>query len=307
MTSEAPPRARGGGILPAAVGVLLLAAAAQVHATWRERDPGAASAANARYARVVPGAIAASKPGDAAAPRESKASERPAPAPMTASGPARGQAGYVHYFLVRKPDGTSEMQVGLELEDRTIAWSFPGVGVAVSPFIESGAVEAKGGKYEVQHLFGIRPFPDDAAMAQLAHDMPARIAPWIDAGVQHCDIDPPRRGVCVSCLGFVLRVLFPGNFPAQAALPAELQQARAGERYTTEDLLLYLTGLHRVETREARLGLISELSVPESLREELIRLVETDAAVPAAVPSATRSRRGGKNKALRPPVNRPRS
>jgi len=336
MTHRASWRSARRRALRAAVGVMLLGAAAQTlagwtqqegaanhapwsqqegaanHAPWKPRDAAAAGRtlsvvrANANYARFVPGAVAASKPGETGAPIESKAAAGAA-SPMTASGAAPGQAGYVHYFLIRKSDGTSEMQVGLELADQTIAWSFPGLGVVVSPFIESGTLSAKGKTYEVQHLFGIRAFPDDAAQAQLARDMPARIAPWIDDGVQHCDLDPPRRTMCVSCLGFVLRVLFPGDFPVRPALPAELMRTRAGERYTTEDLLLYLSGLHRVATREARLDRINELMVPTSLREELIRVVTADAAAQQAETSAVRNRRGGKAKAPRSPALRPRS
>lgn len=196
--------------------------------------------------------------------------------PVTATTAAPGQAGYVHYFLIRKPDGAAEMQVGVELADQSIAWAFPGMGVSVSPFIEAGAVAGSDGLYEVTHLFGIRPFPDDEAMTRLAAALPVRVMPWIDDSVPHCDLDPPHREACVSCLGFVLRMLFPGPFPGYPSLPADFKQARAGERYTTEDLLIYLAGLHRLATRESRTVRIHALDIPENMRDELLRVVSSD-------------------------------
>jgi hypothetical protein len=243
---------------------------------------------HALYGRIVPGAVPATKTHEESRPAYRKAAPPQAPVvrpPMTVSGAGPGQAGYLHYFLLGKPDGGAEMQVGIELADRTIAWSFPDLGVAVSPFIESGTVEVRGRVHQVTHLFGIRPFPDDAAMAELVRELPARVIPWIDHGVHHCDADPPPRGVCVSCLGFVLRILFPGHFPLQADLPDEMKQARAGHAYTTEDLLLYLTGLHRLATREARLERIGELALPAPMREELVRVVTAEAVVETPAPA----------------------
>ncbi len=228
--------------------------------------------------------------------------------PTTTSGAAPGQAGYVHYFLVRKPDGVSEMQIGIELADQSIAWAFADGAVEIAPFIESGTRQVHGRSYRVEHLFGIRPFADDVAMAKLARDLPTRVMPWIEDGVQHCDVGPPPRAMCVSCLGFVLRVLFPAEFPLPPALPADFRQARLGERYTTEDLLLYLSGLHVVPTREAKLERIGELAMPASMREELVRLVTAEPAVDEARPSALKPRRSarvdGKAKAARSPAPR---
>ena len=56
---------------------------------------------------------------------------------------------------------------GIELPDRRIAWSFPGLGVHVAPFIAAGAVDAKGRMFRVRHLYGLRPFADEAAMRSL--------------------------------------------------------------------------------------------------------------------------------------------
>lgn len=294
---------------------LLLGAAfsSAVHAAWkpRERSDLRQSArqeylwrADALYARLVPGAIAATRPrgeatlDDAKAPSSNRAPSRP----VTATAAAPGQGGYVHYFLIRKPDGTAEMQIGIELPDQTIAWAFPSLGISVSPFIEAGSVEGRDGVYEVRHLFGLRPFPEDDAMAKLAAALPARVMPWIDDGVQHCDLDPQPREACVSCLGFVLRMLFPGEFPAYPALPADFVRTRAGERYTTEDLLIYLTGLNTIETREARLLRINALDVPQTLREELVRVVSADAAEPAHAPAAQVPGRGARAGIKAPPI-----
>ena len=57
---------------------------------------------------------------------------------VTVSTTGDGQAGYVHYFVITGPDGEHESQVGIELPDHRIAWSFPELGVLVSPFIASG-------------------------------------------------------------------------------------------------------------------------------------------------------------------------
>lgn len=222
-------------------------------------------------------ALAAWEPRDPSGLPQSPATKRSTPL-VTATSAAPGQAGYVHYFLVRKPDGVAEMQVGIELGDQSIAWAFPTLGVSVSPFIEAGTVAGRDGTYEVTHLFGIRPFPGDEAMAMLATALPVRVMPWIDDGVQHCDLDPPHRESCVSCLGFVLRMLFPTPFPGYPSLPADFVQARAGDRYTTEDLLIYLTGLHTMATREARVGRIRTLDLPQNLRDELMRVVASDDA-----------------------------
>lgn len=275
----------------------VLAFHSSVQAAWQAREPGGMAQslrpedlkrADALYARLVPRAVVATRPRGEVAPQSSKSgtNDGVTPAPVTATAAAPGQAGYVHYFLIRRPDGIAEMQVGMELPDQSIAWSFPSVGVSVSPFIESGTVAGRDGQYEVTHLFGIRPFPDGLAMAKLATALPVRVMPWVEDNVQHCDLDPPHREACVSCLGFVLRVLFPGPFPSYPSLPADFRQARAGERYTTEDLLIYLTGLHKLETRAARVARIHALDMPQNLRDELLRVVSSDDVTtePAAAP-----------------------
>src|SRR5258708_3524619 len=77
--------------------------------------------------------------GDAGAAAVANASpDLRATAPVVAvNGPAPGQAGFVHFFIVRAA-GTDEWetQVGIEMPDQRIAWSFFELGVVVSPFME---------------------------------------------------------------------------------------------------------------------------------------------------------------------------
>jgi hypothetical protein len=206
--------------------------------------------------------------------------ERPV---VTAKAPGAGQAGYVHYFLLRTPDGTLEIQVGIEMPDQKIAWSFPELGVVASPFVESGVVPAGGKEYEVWHLYGIRPFHDEATMAALRNGLVGRISPWIAARTPYCENDGPR-GNCMSCLGFVLRALFPGRKNDYPDLPRDFWRAGTASRYTTQDLLLYLTGMLDLPTREARLQRIARLTLPEDLREDLEELVYSMGAVESAAP-----------------------
>lgn len=219
---------------------------------------------------------------------------------VTATGVAVGQAGYVHYFIIEAPDGTLEIQVGIELPDQRIAWSFPGTGVAISPFIEAGVVQAGGKDYEVWHLYGIRPFPDDAAMAALAGALMGRIEPWIRTGMPYCENDGPKSG-CMSCLGFVLRALFPGRTSDYPDLPRDFWRAGSATNYTTRDLLLYLTGMLDLPTREARLLRIARQTLPDGLREDLEELVQAMGAFESAGTAAAGPSR---NAAQKPPGTR---
>jgi hypothetical protein len=183
-----------------------------------------------------------------------------------------GQTGYVHFFQIRLPDGELEIQVGIELSDRRIAWSFPGAGVTVSPFIEEGVLAAGGKTYDVWHLYGIRPFPDDRAMLTLQQELPARIDPWVKATTPYCGVDGLGAD-CMSCLGFVLRALYPGRNRDYPDLPADFWRAGSLGRYSTNDLLLYLTGMLDLPSREARLRRITQLGLPDELRTDLEELV----------------------------------
>jgi hypothetical protein len=218
---------------------------------------------------------------------------------VTVSTTAPGQAGYIHYFVITGPDGEAETQVGIELPDDRIAWSFPGLGVVISPFIALGAITAQGKSYDVQHLYGIRTYPDEDSMQKLQRELAGRIAPWIPDRMPYCDEEHPPNQSCVSCLGFVLRVLYPspaGDLAALPVLPPDFRSARKNI-YTTEDLLLYLTGISVDATRQARVARIELLAVPDALRDQLVRIANETDEVPAAVASGA--------PAVKPPTMRP--
>ena len=184
----------------------------------------------------------------------------------TAAGP--GQAGYVHYFIVQLPDESLEIQVGIELADQRIAWSFPGLGVSISPFISEGTITASGQEYEVWHLYGIRPFADDTSMAALRKQLPGRVERWVRAEMPYCRQDD-GRGHCMSCIGFVLRALYPGRGSEFPNLPRGFERSGAAPGYTPNDLLLFLTGMIDLPSRDARLQRLSRLDLPDALREDL--------------------------------------
>lgn len=245
-----------------------------------------AEADYARFVRSISGVgskvILANKP----MPENSRAATavprmRAERAVHTAAGTGAGQSGYVHYFLLRTPDDELEIQVGIEMPDQAIAWSFPGLGVAISPFVEAGVIAAGGKEYEIWHLYGIRPFADDAPMAALRKELVARVNRRIRAKTPYCENDGPHMN-CMSCLGFVLRVLFPGRTSDYPDLPREFLRAGTASRYTTEDLLLYLTGMLDLPTREARLQRIARLALPGGLREDVEELVYSRTAMQAA-------------------------
>ncbi len=194
-------------------------------------------------------------------------------AEVTSASP--GQGGYVHYFIITHPDGSLEYQLGIELENRRVAWSFPGVGVTVSPFVESGTIEVGGGAYPIQHLFGIRPFSDAARMHALQTELVSRVARFVDDETHYCVFRTPADPACLSCGDFVLRILFPGSTILTAALPKDYGRPIAGGGASTDDLLLYLLGLVEVPGNAARLKRINALGLPPVLREEAIRLVES--------------------------------
>lgn len=200
----------------------------------------------------------------------------------TVHGSAPGQAGYVHYFVITHPDGELESQVGIELPGDLVAWSFPGLGVVVSPFMQSGSISANGVTLEVEHLYGIRPFRTEEAMRVLRRDLAERVRMWVEEKTPYCDEERPSHAQCLSCLGFVLRVLYPSPTRAFPALPADFKSARR-DVYTTEDLLLYLTGVPVDAPRSVRLKRIEGLAVPENMREQLVRVANLEPEKPTAV------------------------
>ena len=264
------PAANNLPAVPAAVAALAQETAsparrARVSATLRKARP-----AIARNVRIAPASGA-----NPAAPVDPRAA-----APVvgvTDVGP--GQAGYVHFFLVRAPaDPQWEIGVGIELPDQRIAWSFLDLGVIVSPFIENGVVPVRQKHYEVQYMYGLRPFPDAAAMRVLQSELEARVLPYAEAETPYCILRGPSDPACVSCLGFVLRLLFPGATPAYALLPHDFDRAALKTIYTTDDLLLYLTGMNALSGKDARLKRADALALPENMREDVVRLLN---AMPA--------------------------
>ncbi len=203
------------------------------------------------------------------------------------------------------PEGEAETLVGIELPDQRIAWSFPDLGVVVSPFIGTGLMQAGGKQYEVRHLYGLRPFPDDESMRRLQAQLMTRVTLWVEDATPYCNLQgPPPDQFCISCLGFALRVIFPGPTPAYPLVPRNFPRTSRDVYYTTEDLLLYLTGLHGVRGKAAQLRRIDELALPEKLREEAIRLVNATTpneavALAVAAPASEAKMRPGVRPSLK--------
>ena len=202
-------------------------------------------------------------------------------------GPGAGQGGYVHYWVITAPDGQEETQVGIELPDQHIAWSFPHLGVAVVPFVAEGSVDTSAGRYAIRYLYGLRPHASAAAMRRLQQALPFRVAGWVDDATPHCELNGVGRELCMSCMGFVMQVLHPGKTPAYPEFPRNFPRIGHEPYYTTEDLLLYLTGLHVLPGAAARQRQIDRIGGPPSLREELTRLTALlHADEPAAATTA---------------------
>ncbi len=208
---------------------------------------------------------------------------------VTVQGSAPGQAGFVHYFVITDADGERESQVGIELPGNLVAWSFPGLGVVVSPFMTAGSISAHGKSYDVEYLYGFRPFRSAEAMRVLQRDLAERVRMWVEEKTPYCDEMTPSQAHCLSCLGFVLRVLWPSPTRTFPALPANFKSAKP-DVYTTEDLLLYLAGVPIDAPRAARLKRIEGLAVPEDMREELVRVASVDAEKAPAVKPRTPAR-----------------
>jgi len=251
----------------------------------------------ARFIRSIPGTrpvVSANRPqgGNSRSPGPATVTRADKPVlAVTATG--AGQAGYVHFFIVSHPDETLEIQVGIELPDQRIAWSFPDLGVVVSPFIEAGPMHAGGKEYYVWHQYGIKPFPSDAGMAALRKELVGRVESMVKAEMPYCLDDGPRSN-CMSCLGFVLRMLFPGRQNDYPNMPRDFWRAGYVSKYSTTDLLLYLTGMLELPTREARLRRLARLSLPKDLREDVERFVYSMNAVEAnaEAPRSTPKRSG---------------
>lgn len=245
--------------------LLLVLAAALIAAPVAVTPTVTATAKNPQSATATPTPAAKTQPAQAATPTT------PA-APAVVAAPGAGQAGYVHYWVITAPEGDEEIQVGIELPDRHIAWSFPGLGVHVTPFIAAGAVDAHGRVFRVQYLYGLRPFANETAMHTLRSDLPRRVSLLVNRRVPYCELNGVTAELCMSCMGFVAQVLFPGRTPEYANFPRNFPRIAGEEYHTTEDLLLYLTGLHVPRTDAARQRRMAVLGGPPVLREELERL-----------------------------------
>ena len=216
------------------------------------------------------------------------------PVVVTSTGP--GQAGYIHFFELTAADGEVETQVAIETVDQRIAWSFPEIGATVAPYMAEGEIETGRGRYRIRHLYAIRPFRDDARMAALQDALPLRVSALVDDATRYCNDPESRDRFCMSCLAFVLHVLFPGPHPAPPQLPRSLMRSRANLYYTTEDLLLWLTGIDALPTREARRRDVERMHIPQALREDLLDLVA--AIDPAERVASTRSVAGETRKSV---------
>jgi hypothetical protein len=223
---------------------------------------------------------------------------------VSSTGP--GQAGDVHYWVIAGPEGEEEMHTGIELADGRIAWAFPERGVEVTAFVQDGEIDARGRRYRVQHLYGLRPFADDAAMRTLRERLEQRVAHWVDDGTAYCFSGRAEgeREICLSCMGFAMQLLFPGRTTAYPEIPRDFPRIGEGLQYTTEDLLLYMTRLHALPTEQARRQRIAELGGPRALQEELTRLsaqlADERPAVAEAKPQPQKRRIS-----TRPPVPKP--
>lgn len=259
---------------------------------------------------LSPHAFAVTNP-SRAKPRTESPSYKPDPVRalhvVTAPGP--DQAGYIHYWVITAPDGEEEIQVGIELADQRIAWSFPELGVQVRPFIASGEVNARGKIFRIQHLYGLRPFNADTAMRALRNVLDFRVAYWVDNNTPYCFLNGQSREICMSCMGFVMHVLFPGKTPAYPEIPKDFTRIGGDIYHTTEDLLFYLTGLHKLPAEAARRERIAMIGGPKALHEELIRLsaMAGDGTVVAgatAVAETARPPLKRRVSSVRPPASR---
>jgi hypothetical protein len=215
--------------------------------------------------------------------------ERNNPAPPAVTAPVHGQAGYVHYFVITHPDGTLEDHVGIEMEDQRIAWSFPGTGVSVVDFTKQGTIEADGKFYKIEYLHGIRPFRNERDMQALRNDLTRRVAIWVDDETPYCTIHQPGERFCLSCGDFVIRILFPSHNYLSANLPRDFART-LGQTPTTDDLLLYMLGLHQMPDAKSRLDRLATMRLPDSLRRDVRDLLQAQLAAEGAEKTTVRNR-----------------
>ncbi len=238
-------------------------------------------------AKAKPSVTAKKKPATAT---QKPRPQQPAPvlsAVVTATG--EGQAGYVHYWLITAPDGEQEIQVGIELPDQRIAWSFPGLGVHTAAFVTDGEVDVRGSPFKVQHLYGLRPFANETTMRTLRSNLMRRVTPLVRKRVPYCELNGLTAELCMSCMGFVSQILFPGRTPEYANFPRNFPRIAGEEYHTTEDLLLYLAGLHVLPNEAARKRRMAAIGGPPALQEELARLARQLGPAQAMTTASTKT------------------
>lgn len=210
-------------------------------------------------------------------------------AALTATTVAAGQAGYVHYFVITHPDGTLEDHVGIEMEDQRIAWSFPGSGVSVAEFIKNGTVESDGKIYKVEHQYAVRPLRSAQEMQSLRANLTRRVAVWVDDETPYCAFRRPEESFCLSCGDFIVRIIFPSTNPMSAGLPRDFVR-NLGQALTTDDLLLYMLGLHNLPNSKSRLDKLATLNLPLSLQKDVRDLLNTQQLADADQPAPAKSK-----------------
>lgn len=124
-------------------------------------------------------------------------------------------------------------------------------------------------------------------MQTLQRELGPRVAYWIDNETAYCVMHQPGEAFCLNCGDFVLRILFPGNNPQMAGLPESFTNM-PGDMQTTDDLLIYMLGLHELPDVQARLQRLTALKLPDSLRLDIAAMLQPEnATLAAATPKAT--------------------
>ena len=109
-------------------------------------------------------------------------------------------------------------------------------------------------------------------MRSLRSRLSSQVSLLVNRRVPYCELNGLTAELCMSCMGLVSHVLFPGRTPEYADYPRNFPRIEGAEYHTTEDLLLYLTGLHLPGTEAAQQRRLAALGGPPALREELLRL-----------------------------------
>ena len=218
-----------------------------------------------------------------------------APQPMVSAMHAN-QAGYVHFWEMTLANGELETQVGMALQDQRIVWSLPGLGVRVTPFMANGVLALEGQRFQLRYRYGLAPLLSPQALEVFRQSLLRRVAVIVGRRIPYCPLNGERPGVCMSCMALVSQLLFPGQRLDYPLFPPQFPRVAGESYYTTEDLLLYLSGFDRLPST-ARDAQLAQLQASPALREDLLRLTERYAEVlplaapPTAVPTQARPRR----------------